>query len=67
MISAESAGSNSFRVLSKKFVSLSLIFLLKTLMNYLLNSKLAFLSVISFVKLININFYLILKLLVDFF
>ena len=67
IISAESDGWSSFRVLFKNSASLSLIFLLKRLINSLLNSKLAFLSVKSFVKLININFYLILKLLVDFF
>ena len=41
------------KVLSKKLVSFSLIFLLKRLINSLLNSKFTFLSVISFVKLIN--------------
>ena len=52
IISAESDGGSSFRVLFKKFVSFSLIFLLKRLMNSLLNSKFAFLSIIFFVKLI---------------
>ena len=48
IISAESAGWSSFRVLFKNSVSLSLIFLLKTLINSLLNSKFTFLSDIFF-------------------
>ena len=42
IISAESEGCNSFKVLFKKLVSFSLIFLLKRLMNSLLNSKFTF-------------------------
>ena len=45
------------RVLFKNSVSLSLIFLLKTLINSLLNSKFTFLSDIFFVKLINVSFF----------
>ena len=48
----------SFKVRFKKSVSLSLIFLLKRLINSLLNSKLTFLSVIFFVKLINVRYLL---------
>ena len=47
---------NSLGVLSKKFASLSLIFLLKTFINSLLNSKLTFFSFISFVKLIYVHY-----------
>ncbi len=57
--SAVSAGCNSFRVLFKNSVSLSLIFLLKTLINSLLNSKFTFLSVIFFDKLINVFLFII--------
>ena len=42
IISAESAGCSSLSVLLRNSVSLSLIFLLKTLINSLLNSKLTF-------------------------
>ena len=58
IISAESAGWSSLRVLFKKIVSFSLIFLLKTLINSLLNSKFTFLSDISFVKLIKVLYLL---------
>ena len=56
IISAESAGCSSFRVFVKNSVSLSLIFLLKILINSLLNSKFTFLSPISFDKVINVSF-----------
>jgi len=46
IISAESAGNNSFNDLAKKSVSWLLIFSLMTLINSLLNSILTFLSFI---------------------
>ena len=51
--------TNSFSVLFRNSVLLSSIFLLKTLMNSLLNSKFTFLSFICFVKLINVIYLLI--------
>ena len=65
--SAESAGCNSFSVLFRNYVLLASIFLLKTLMNSLLNSKFTFLSFICFVKLINVIYLIIFRLFSRFF
>ena len=62
IMSAESEGCNYFKFLFKKLVSFSLIFLLKRLINSLLNSKFTFLSDIFFVKLIKMFHLLNLKL-----